>query len=78
MMMHHNTKFGNKMFVSLEDTIWTNIDILAFAVTLTLIAVIPFFSQNTLAVVLHHYTKSGNKMFCGSEDTIRTNIHCHF
>ena len=26
--MHHNTKFGHKMFGSLEDIIWTNIDIL--------------------------------------------------
>ena len=30
MMMHHNTKFGNKMFVCLEDIIWTNTDILTF------------------------------------------------
>ena len=29
MMMHHNTKFGNKcLVVSLEDITWTNIDIL--------------------------------------------------
>ena len=27
-MMHHNNKFGNKMFGGLEDIIWTNIDIL--------------------------------------------------
>ena len=26
----YNTKFGNKMFVGLEDIIWTNIDILTF------------------------------------------------
>ena len=26
-MMHHNTKFGNKMFGTLGDIIWTNIDI---------------------------------------------------
>ena len=44
-MMHHNTKFGNKMFVGLEDIIWTNIDILAFAVTLTLTAVIQIFTE---------------------------------
>ena len=25
---HHNTKFGSKMFRSLEDIIWTNTDIL--------------------------------------------------
>ena len=28
MMMNQKTKFGNKMFVGLEDIIWTNIDIL--------------------------------------------------
>ena len=38
-----------QLFVGLEDIIWTNIDILTCAVTLTLIAVIQFFSQNTLA-----------------------------
>ena len=27
MMMHHNTKFGNKMFGGLEDIIGTNTDI---------------------------------------------------
>ena len=27
-MMHHNTKFGNKMFGGLEVIIWTNINIL--------------------------------------------------
>ena len=26
-MMHQNTKFGNKMFGGLEDIIWTNINI---------------------------------------------------
>ena len=42
-MMHHNTKFGEKMFGGLEDIIWTNIDIL------TLNAVIQLFSLDTLA-----------------------------
>ena len=27
-MMHHSTKFGNKMFGGLEDIFWTNINIL--------------------------------------------------
>ena len=44
-MMHYNIKFGNNMFVGLEDIIWTNIDILTFAVTLTLIAVIHIFTE---------------------------------
>ena len=38
-MMQHNTKFENKMFGGLEVIIWTNINILTFAVTLTLNAV---------------------------------------
>ena len=48
MMMHHNTKFGNTMFDSLEDTIWENIDILTFHCDLECSN--PFFPQkNTLA-----------------------------
>ena len=47
-MMHHNTKFGNKMLGGLEN-IWANINLLTFAVTMTLNAVIQFFSQDTLA-----------------------------
>ena len=78
MRLHHNTKFGNKMFVGLEDIIWTNIDILTFAVTLTLTAVIQFFHRTLWLMMLHHYTKFRNKMFYGSEDIIRTIIHWHF
>ena len=48
-MMHHNTKFGNKMLGGLEDVIWTNINILTLCVTLTLNAVIQLFAQDTLA-----------------------------
>ena len=36
MMMHHNTKFANKMFVSLEGIIWTNTDILTLCCDLDL------------------------------------------
>ena len=52
MMLHHHTKFGNKMFCNSEDnyhldkhslTFWT------FTVTFTLNAVIQFFSQDMLA-----------------------------
>ena len=49
-MMHHNTKFGNKMLGGLEN-IWANINLLTFAVTMTLNAAIQFFSQDTLAYV---------------------------
>ena len=49
-MMYLNTKFGSKMFGSLEDIIWTNIH-WTLAMTLTLNAVILFFSfsEDTLA-----------------------------
>ena len=46
MRINHNTKFENKIFDGLEDIIWTSIDILTFAVTLTLTAVIPFFTEH--------------------------------
>ena len=48
-MMHHNTKFGNKMLGGLENISWTNINILTLTVTLTLNAVIFFFLHHTLA-----------------------------
>ena len=76
MTMHHNTKFGNKIFVGLEDIIWT----VTFWPTLW-----PWpwlqnqnFHRTLWLMMLHHHTKFGNKMFCSSEDIIRTNIHWHF
>ena len=48
-MMHHNTKFGNKILAGLEDIIWTILTFWPFTVTLTLNAVNQFFSQDTLA-----------------------------
>ena len=48
-MMHHNTKLGNKMFGGLEDIIWTNINILTFHCDLDLECSNPIFSQDTLA-----------------------------
>ena len=53
-MMHHITKFGNKMIVGLEDIIWTNIDILTFAVTLILHAVIHFFHKTLWLMMMYH------------------------
>ena len=72
MMMHHNTKFGSKILVSLEDTIGTNTDILTLCCDLDLENSKPTCLQDTLA---HDYnTKFGNKMFVGLEDIIWTNI----
>ena len=49
MMMYYNTNFGNKMIGSLEDIIWTNIDILTLCCDLDLDCSNPIFSQDTLA-----------------------------
>ena len=48
-MMHHNTKFGTKMFLSLEDIIWTNTDILTLYCDLDLKNSKPSFLHDTLA-----------------------------
>ena len=48
-MIHHNTKFGNKMLGGLEDIIWTNINILILCCDLDLERSDPIFSQDTLA-----------------------------
>ena len=47
-MMHHNTKFGNKIFGGVEGIIWTNTDILTLRCDLDKNAVIHFFPQDTL------------------------------
>ena len=46
-MMHHNAKFGNKMFPGLEDIIWTNIDILTFCYDLDLECSNQFFTEHS-------------------------------
>ena len=48
-MMHHNTEFGNKMFGSLENIIWMNIDILTLHCDLDLEGNNPLFPQDALA-----------------------------
>ena len=49
MMLHHNTKFGDKMFGSVEDVIWTNINILMLCFNLDLECSNQIFFTNTLA-----------------------------
>ena len=51
--MHHDTKFGKKMFGGLEDIRWTNIDISTLHCDLDFECSDPFFfsPQNTLAYV---------------------------
>ena len=48
-MIHHDTKFGKKIFGGLEDIIWTNIEILTLYCDLDLECSNPFFfSLDTL------------------------------
>ena len=47
--MHHNTNFGNKMFGSLEDNIWTKTDIFTLNYDLGLECGNKILSQDTLA-----------------------------
>ena len=49
MMMHHNIKFGNKLFGGLEVIIWTNIDILTLCCDLNLERSNPILPEGTLA-----------------------------
>ena len=58
MMMHHNTKLGNKMFGGFEDIIWTNTDILTLRCHLDLECSNPIFFHATLwLLMMYHQTK---------------------
>ena len=48
-MMHHDTKFGYKMFAGLENIIWINIDIFTLRCDLDLEGNNPLFPQDALA-----------------------------
>ena len=77
MMMHHNTKFGNKMLVSLEDIICTNSDILTLCCDLDLECSNPIFFHRTLQLIMQCYqTKFGCKWNCSLEDIIEIVIFC--
>ena len=49
MMMHHNTKLGNKMLGGLEDIIWMNIDFLTLRCDLDLECSNPIIPPDALA-----------------------------
>ena len=49
MMMHHNSKFGNKMFGGLDDIIWININILTLCCDLDRKRRNPILSQDNHA-----------------------------
>ena len=74
MVMHHNIKFGNKIYSSLENIIWTNTDILTLCCDLDLECSNPIFSQDTLAYVvmmMYHQTKFGCQSISSSEDIVK-------
>ena len=50
-MMHHHSKSGSKRFSDSEDIIWTFINILKFAVTLTLSTTFPFSIRHSQILV---------------------------
>ena len=67
MMMHHNTKFGNKMFVGLEGIIWTNTDILNHC-DLDLECSTPIFHRTLQLMIQYYQTKFGCKWTSSLED----------
>ena len=74
MMMHHNTKFGNKIFGSLEDIMWTNTEIYSFTVILTLKTANQSFRKTIWLMMMHHHTQFGDKRLSDSEDIVETVI----
>ena len=56
-MMHHNTKFGNKMFGGLEDIIWINMDILTLHCDLDLECSNTIFHKTLWLMIMYHQTK---------------------
>ena len=70
-MVHHNTKFGNKMFGGLEDIIWTNINILTLRCDLEPECSNPFFFHRTLwLIMMYHQTKFGCQGIKNSENIV--------
>ena len=74
MMMHHNTKFDNKMFGGLEDISWINMDILTLRCDLDLEWCHPFFHKTRWPIIAYHQTKFGCQRFSSSEDIIVSHV----
>ena len=55
MTMHHNTKFGNKMFGGLEAIVWANIDIWTLYCDLDLERSNPIFFHKKLRLLMSYY-----------------------
>ena len=74
-MMHHNTKFGNKMFGGLEGIIWTNINFLTLHCDLDPECGNPglnffFLTGYSGFMMLYHPTKFGCQGINSSENII--------
>ena len=69
MMLHHHTKFGNKMFCDSENIIRTFPDILNLLCDLDLEFMIQFLPQDTLAFDAYYQTTFGRKPTSSLEDT---------
>ena len=74
-MLHHHTKFDNKMFCSSEDIIQTFTNTLNLAVTLTLNAIIQFFHRTLQLMTLYYQTKFDCKHTSSLEDIVEIVIH---
>ena len=72
MLMHHHTKFGNKMFCSLENTIWTNTDILTLHCNLDLKCNNPFLNKTLWLMMMYHQTRFNCQGIKSSEDTVES------
>ena len=76
MMMHHNTKFGNKLFGCLEDIIPTNSDIWPFIAAVILNELIHIFSHKTQwLMMMYHQTKFCCGRINSSEEKVERNCH---
>ena len=73
--MHKNSKFGNKVLCGLEDTIWTNINILTLHCALDPECSNPIYPQDTLPYDdVYHQTKSGCQGINSSEHKEESHI----
>ena len=67
-MMHHNTKFDNKIFGGSVDIIWTNIDILTLYCDLDLECSNFFFHKTLCLMMMYHQTMFGFRRMNSSDD----------
>ena len=80
MMMHQNTKFGNKMLGGFEGIIWINIDNLTICCDLDLECSNSVFHETVWLIMMYHQTKfgGGGGFFLVCEDCGRMFDHSFF